>query len=77
MGYECSICKKKMADLKCLVEVNLEVFCRYNNADTTLENMNGLWKKTSEFFCEECFAKFVDCMETFHKNTVTTKSTGN
>lgn len=74
----CSLCKKKQSDLKCLIEINLEVFCRYNNADTTMENMNGLWKRTSEFFCEDCFGKFVDNLEVFHKNnSVITSSVGN
>lgn len=62
----CSVCGKDTKAVKLLIEVNLEVFPRYVSADGKLENMNGLWKKTREYFCEDCFDKYATILEKFY-----------
>jgi hypothetical protein len=65
----CSCCGKPLSDTVVLTEVLLDVYSWYvNNHKKQLENINGLWKKNSEYFCEICFAKYVKAMEKFYKN---------
>ncbi len=66
----CTVCSKKIKDIKVLVEVQLEMFGRYVREDGVLEDMNGLWKKTRENFCEECFNKYTEMLESFYKSRV-------
>jgi hypothetical protein len=63
----CAVCGKKQQDSNIFIEVNLELFPRYARENNRLEDMNGLWKKTREFFCEECFMKYAETLENFYQ----------
>jgi hypothetical protein len=64
----CSACAKKVKDITVLTEVTLDVYSWYvNSSQKKLENLNGLWKKNAEYFCETCFAKYVKNIEKFYK----------
>lgn len=64
----CSYCGKNIKDIRVLTEVTLEVYSWYvNNPKKKLENLNGLWKKNAEYFCEECFAKYVKTIQDFYQ----------
>ena len=66
----CSCCGKSVVEMSILTEVVLDVYSWYvNNQKKKLENINGLWKKNGEYFCEECFAKYVKTIERFYKNS--------
>jgi len=66
-ALHCSICAKKVQDIRVLTEVTLDVYSWYvNDSQKKLENLNGLWKKNAEYFCEACFAKYVKTLENFY-----------
>jgi hypothetical protein len=65
---KCSVCGKKAPEIKLFIEVDLEIYPKYVKPDGSLENMNGLWKKTRETFCEGCFDKYTAILESFYKN---------
>lgn len=65
----CSCCGKTLKEIVVLTEVLLDVYSWYvNNSKKQLENINGLWKKNGEYFCETCFAKYVKMIEKFYKD---------
>lgn len=66
----CSVCGKKSKDITLLVEVQLEMFPRYLRADGETEDLNGLWKHTREYFCEECFADYSDVLTRFYDSKI-------
>ena len=67
MKTNCSICGKQFIDSKIITELNLEIYPRYVREDGELEDMNGLWRKTSEFFCDDCFQKYTDVLQNFYQ----------
>lgn len=65
----CSACGKTINEMVVLTEVIVDVYSWYiNNSKKQVENINGLWKKNGEYFCETCFAKYVKTIEKFYKN---------
>lgn len=63
----CSICAKGLQNIKILTEVRLNLHSLYPRPDGELEEMNGLWRETSEIFCEECFKKYAETLTEFYK----------
>ncbi len=63
---ECSLCHKKVENINVLVEVIVEAFARYRRDDNLYEDMNGLWKKVAEFFCEDCFKEYAATLEALY-----------
>ncbi len=72
---ECSLCHKKVQDINVLVEVAIETYARYRREDNLFEDMNGLWKKVSEHFCESCFKNFVSAIESLYSTQRTAAQT--
>lgn len=63
----CSACGKKLKDMQVLTEVDLEAYSWYiNKKKNKLENINGLWKKKAEYFCEPCFTRLAKVLEKFY-----------
>jgi len=38
-------------------------YSRHVRKDLVIEDMNGLRKKSSEYFCENCFKKFIEAID--------------
>jgi hypothetical protein len=53
--------------MKVLTEVKINVHSSYVREDSQLEDMNGLWRETSELFCEECFPKYAEALTRFYQ----------
>jgi hypothetical protein len=64
----CSVCNKLSAEINIITEVQLEMFSLYRREDDKWEQMNGLWKKTREYFCEECFKEYAELLGNFYKS---------
>lgn len=75
VDYNCCLCGKEKKDAKIIIEVALELFPKYVREDGSLETMNGLWKKSREFFCEECFSKYATTLENFYRDNINNNRT--
>jgi len=61
----CTVCDKKV-EQSVLIEIQLEMNFKYISESGQIEDMNGFWKKTKEYFCESCFDKYTKNLQSFY-----------
>jgi hypothetical protein len=73
-SLHCTVCGCKQEKAHVLTEIQLEVISKYLREDGTPEDMNGLWRKTREFLCENCFKDYARVLSDFyaaHQKSIT------
>jgi hypothetical protein len=68
---ECTICGKAVVDIDIFTSVNMNVGCWYRRDDGQFEEMNGIAKNTTEYFCEACFDRFAQKLEEIYQKKET------